>query len=68
MVIRDLDAADKAMMHWMHNTQDVPGNAVTPEESVVIQKDQKAAIERVQRDMEHVIWKAERLLKTKTSI
>lgn len=79
--IHNLTLAEKVMMDWMHNIQDVPGNedsnvhahhnsheqpsSSTPEEILNIQKAQKESIEIVKRDMEESIAKAKELLNKK---
>jgi hypothetical protein len=76
-VIADLAAADKGMMDWMHNIQDVPGEkgahdhhasenhntAGTAIEDVLkIQQHQKEAVEKVKKAMEESIVAGKQLL------
>lgn len=73
-----LKQADRGMMDWMHNIQDVPGNtadahaghghqantaaATSEEQTIEIQKKQKAAIERIQAEFESSIQTAKALV------
>lgn len=78
--LTSLESAGKNMMDWMHNIQDVPGagankqnhynktgdtKALTDEEMLEIQQDQKAAIDQVKIDMEENITRAKKILNNK---
>lgn len=65
-VLSDLTAAEKSMMDWMHNIQDVPGSSGTGmqtkevpiEEVIKIQQAQKIAVEHVRKKIVESIAEA----------
>ena len=65
---QDLAQADQNMMQWMRNVEKVPGAdslAAVPADTarlIQVQQEQKAAMERVQQQMDNSITEARRLL------
>ncbi|MBN8653203.1 MAG: hypothetical protein J0L67_17375 [Cytophagales bacterium] len=72
-VLSDLAVAEKGMMDWMHNIQDVPGSSGTGaqtkeiliEEVIKIQQAQKIAVEQVRNKMEMCIAEGKNLIDLK---
>lgn len=72
-VLSDLMVAEKGMMDWMHNIQDVPGSSgvgvqtkeIPIDEVIKIQQAQKNAVEQVRKKMEASIAEGKNLIDLK---
>lgn len=72
-VLSDLTVAEKGMMDWMHNIQDVPGSSgagvqtkeIPIDEVIKIQQAQKNAVEQVRKKMEASIAEGKNLIDLK---
>jgi hypothetical protein len=72
-VLSDLAVAEKGMMDWMHNIQDVPGSSgagvqtkeIPIDEVIKIQQAQKNAVEQARKKMEASIAEGKNLIDLK---